>query len=128
MASFNLDLLQASIEDDFNAFSGGPPQYGLQEFNIEHLDPWLRDMVRDSDLDRPTSQSPPPCTLNCHPREESITPRCHKKHAEATQVLLKSVGKTLDLCHGDQQNLEVFSPVSLSANTTSIHNKDRHGA
>ena len=121
MASFDLNLLQASIEDDFNAFSGGPPQYGLQEFNIEHLDPWLRDMVHNSDLDRPTSQSPPPHTPNCHPCKESIMPWHHKKRAEATQVLLKSVGETLDLCHGDQQNLEVFSRVSLSTNTTSIH-------
>src|SRR6266481_8911203 len=120
MASFNLDLLQASIEDDFNAFSGRPPQYGSQEFNIKHLDPRLRDMVRDSDLDRPTSQSPPPRMLNHHPREESIMPQQRKKCAEATHVLLKSVGKMLDLCHGDQQNLEVFSQVSLSANTTSI--------
>ncbi len=120
MASFDLDLLQASIEDDFNAFSGGPPQYGSQELNIEHLNPQLTDMVHDSDLDILTSQSPPPHMLNHHPCEESITPRHHKKHAEATQVLLKSVGETLDLCHGDQQNLEVFSWVSLSANTTSI--------
>src|SRR6266481_1293794 len=102
MASFDLNLLQASIEDDFNAFSGGPPQYGSQEFNIKHLDPQLRDMVRNSDLDRPTSQSPPPRTPNCHPHEESITPCCCKKHAKATHVLLKSVGEMLDLCHGDQ--------------------------
>ena len=120
MASFDLDALQADIEQNFELYSGGPPQYGSSEFNIDNIDPRLRDLGHSSDLDPPTRGSPPPRTPNCRPREESITPRCRKKRAEATQLLLNSVGESLDLCHGDQQKLEVFSQVSLGADTTAI--------
>ena len=120
MASFDLDALQANIEQNFELYSGGPPQYGSSEFNIDDIDPWLRDLGHSSDLDPPTRGPPPPHTPNRRPREESITPWCRKKHAEATQLLRNSVGESLDLCHGDQQKLEVFSRVSLDANTAVI--------
>ena len=120
MASFDLDALQADIKQNFELYPGSPLQYGLSEFNIDNTDPRLRDLGHSSDLDPPTRGLPPPCTPNCHPHEESIMPQCRKKCAEATQLLLNSVGESLDLCHGDQQKLEVFSQVSLGANTTAI--------
>ena len=97
-----------------------PTAIWSSEFNIDNIDPQLRDLGHSSDLDPPTRGSPPPHTPNRCPHEESIMPRRRKRCAEATQLLLNSVDESLDLCHGDQQKLEVFSWVSLGADTTAI--------